>query len=99
APWGHWAPNLTDFRCMLRSPSFTTAARTAGFGDQDIGFLVRELADSLEALVAVRNPAEHDHQKSWRRQEVEPLFHRFLGIESDGTLLALLKIWVGRVTH
>lgn len=59
----------------------------------EVKFFSGDLKDTFRTLVAVRNPAQHEHTKQWRREEVEPLFRQFLGIGTNGTLCALLTIW------
>ena len=80
------------FACVCRNPSFAGFLKRRNIETTDIEFLTRGLPGKLDRLRSRRNSAEHATEEPWRRDEIRPFFHEFMGIGQRGVLPDLARI-------
>ena len=80
------------FASVCRNHSFEGFLKRRNIETTDIEFLTRELPRKLDRLRSRRNSAEHATEEQWRRDEIRPFFHEFMGIGQRGVLPELARI-------
>ena len=80
------------FANVCRNPSFEGFLKRRKIETTAIEYLTRDLPRKLDRLRIRRNEAEHDAEKAWRREEIRPFFHEFMGIGQRGVLPELARI-------
>ncbi|MDP2952247.1 MAG: hypothetical protein Q8O76_02880, partial [Chloroflexota bacterium] len=89
---GRRNPTLADHAWVCRQPFFKEfmAAHNLAQGERE--FLTHELPSALDELRRLRDVAQHDPKRTWRKEEVTPIFKRFLGIGQEGVLPRLAGV-------
>lgn len=85
-------PNLGHYAWVCKEGTFGSFWNSLTLSRPDIQFLRGELPCALETLKRLRNMAEHEPERKWRREEVAPVFKKFLGIGESGVLPQLAEV-------
>ena len=83
---------ISYFASVCKNPSFEGFLKRRKIETTDIEFLTRELPRKLDRLRIQRNSAEHGTEEAWRREQIRPFFHEFVGIGQRGVLPELARI-------
>ena len=89
---GKPSPSLGDYVDEFRKLFFLANVPGLKLNHTDRQFLQKELPNALECLRDLRNEAEHDPTRKWRKEEVTRVLKEFLGIGRPGILPRLLEI-------
>ena len=87
-----YTPSLLDYAWVCREQGFKAFVRDLGASGDEQRFLHRDLPQALDPLRELRNPAQHDPEKSFARSEVESLVNLYLGIGRAGILRRLAEV-------
>ena len=85
-------PTLSNYAWVCREQGFKAFVRDLGASGDEQRFLHRDLPQALDPLRELRNPAQHDPEKSFARSEVESLVNLYLGIGRAGILRRLAEV-------
>lgn len=85
-------PTLANYSGACRHSSFKEFLANAKVTENDQRFLIRELPAAFDRLRKLRDSAQHNLKRTWRREEVEPVIREFVGIGSRGILPRLVEI-------
>lgn len=85
-------PTLADYAWACRQPFFKEFITAPNLTGTERDFLARELPNALNGLRKLRDAAQHDPKRTWRREEVAPFVREFLGIGQQGVLPTLAEI-------
>ena len=80
------SPTLSDYSWVCKQGFFKTFVQGFGLEEQEQVFLTTDLGGDLDFLNRGRNPAQHNPNVQWRREDVERLMKLFLGIGQPGVL-------------
>ena len=80
------------FAKVCRNPTFEGFLKRRKVEATDIEFLTHELPERLDRLRIGRNRAEHGAEEAWRREQIRPFFHEFMGVGQRGVLPELARI-------
>ena len=83
---------ISYFANVCRNTSFKRFLKRRKMETTAIEYLTRDLPGKLDRLRVRRNEAEHEAEKAWRKEEIRPFFHEFMGIGQRGVLPELVRI-------
>lgn len=85
-------PGLHDCIEICEHPEFDKFLIERRVEQYDRDFLTGQLPVEMRPLRDNRNRAEHESGETWHREEVRPIFYKFLGIGQLGILPLLARI-------
>ena len=85
-------PGFHDCIEICKQPEFEKFLTERRVEHNDRDFLTGQLPAEMRPLLDNRNRAEHESGETWHREEVRPIFYKFLGIEQQGILPRLARV-------